>query len=388
MVALSVLTEVVLSALRLGATLVLPSSSPAAVAVSVFPWLSTQGLTQWLDAALTISFFLAPVVSWIGGMFAIMRSLESGSRWRLLGRVVALFIAKSLIPHTPVFVGADFEARNANWWEYAHAEIQARRERNADPDIGAVRLQNLQPALLQAAAARLARQRKGTTDVYAIGIASWSEQDVSVKEVDGALAALDRSLPIKDRTLRLVNNPGTVETVPLASRRNFAAAVHATAEAMDKNEDILLLFMTSHGGTGGLGLQLPGGRSAVLSGQEVKTTLDGEGIRNRVVIVSACYGGVFVEPLANDDTIVLTAADARSTSFGCAAGRDWTYFGDALFKQSLQPGMDFRRAFDHARVLIRGWEMMDRVPPSNPQGHFGPAVVKKLDPLFQAMAGQ
>jgi hypothetical protein len=31
---------------------------------------------------------------------------------------------------------------------------------------------------------------------------------------------------------------------------------------------------------------------------------------------------------------------------------------------------------------------MDRVPPSNPQGHFGPAVVKKLDPLFQAMAGQ
>jgi hypothetical protein len=97
---------------------------------------------------------------------------------------------------------------------------------------------------------------------------------------------------------------------------------------------------------------------------------------------------VFVEPLANDDTIVLTAADARSTSFGCAAGRDWTYFGDALFRQSLQPGLDFKRVFDHARVLIRGWEMMDRVPPSNPQGHFGPAVVKKLDPLFQSMAGQ
>src|SRR5262245_24151600 len=49
MVALSVLTEVVLSAIRLGATLVLPSSSPAAVAVSVFPWLSTHGLTPWLD---------------------------------------------------------------------------------------------------------------------------------------------------------------------------------------------------------------------------------------------------------------------------------------------------------------------------------------------------
>ena len=105
------------------------------------------------------------------------------------------------------------------------------------------------------------------------------------------------------------------------------------------------------------------------------------------MIVSACFGGVFVQPLANDDTIVLTAADARSTSFGCATGRDWTYFGDALFKQSLRPGTDFRRAFDHARILIRSWEMMDRLPPSNPQGQFGAALTAKLDPLFKSMAG-
>ncbi len=59
--------------------------------------------------------------------------------------------------------------------------------------------------------------------------------------------------------------------------------------------------------------------------------------------------------LANDDTIVLTAADAKSTSFGCAPERDWTYFGDAFFKKhSLRPGADFRRAFDNARVLIQG----------------------------------
>jgi hypothetical protein len=96
---------------------------------------------------------------------------------------------------------------------------------------------------------------------------------------------------------------------------------------------------------------------------------------------------VFVPPLASEDSIVLTAADAQSTSFGCATGRDWTYFGDALFKQSLRPGMDFRRAFDHARILIRSWEAMDRLPPSNPQGHFGAALTAKLDPVFKAMAG-
>jgi peptidase C13-like protein len=124
----------------------------------------------------------------------------------------------------------------------------------------------------------------------------------------------------------------------------------------------------------------------MLTPHELKSVLDGEGIKNRVVIVSACYSGKFVWPLANDDTIVLTAADAMSSSFGCAAGRDWTFFGDALFRQSIQPGTNFWRAFEHAKVLIRGWETMDRLPPSNPQAHFGPALMKKLEPVIEAAA--
>jgi hypothetical protein len=325
-------------------------------------------------------------------MFAILCSVEPEARLRLLGKAIALwaalFIAKGLVPHAPVFVGPSFELRNANWWEYARTKYLARGDTTADPDIGAARARDLQPALLQAAFARLAPQRKGTTDIYAIGVAGWAGQDVFVKEVDGALAAMEQILPIRDRTLRLINNAETIETTPLASRRAIAATVRAVGKAMDKVEDVLVLFMTSHGGQGGIALQLPGGDATVLSPQELRAMLDSEGIKNRVVIVSACFGGVFVEPLANDDTIVLTAADAHNSSFGCAAGRDWTYFGDALFRQGVRPGTDFKRAFDHARILIRSWEMMDRLPPSNPQGHFGPALVAKLDPVFKSMPGQ
>ena len=39
------------------------------------------------------------------------------------------------------------------------------------------------------------------------------------------------------------------------------------------------------------------------------------------------------------------------------------------------------------QLLIRSWEAMDRLPPSNPQGHFGAALTAKLDPVFKAMAG-
>jgi peptidase C13-like protein len=156
---------------------------------------------------------------------------------------------------------------------------------------------------------------------------------------------------------------------------------------MDKNNDVLVLVMTSHGERTGFALQLPGNRMTEFTPQQVASTLDSEGVKNRVVIVSACYSGIFVPPLANDDTIVMTASDDKNTSFGCAPERDWTYFGDALFKQSMQPGVDFQQAYDHARALIHGWELMDRVPPSNPQGHFGPALVAKLAPFFASPAG-
>jgi hypothetical protein len=146
--------------------------------------------------------------------------------------------------------------------------------------------------------------------------------------------------------------------------------------------------MTSHGEQTGFALQLPGAAVTDLTPQQVASTLDTEGIKNRVVIVSACYAGVFMQPLENDNTIVMTAADDKSTSFGCAPERDWTYFGDALFRQSLQRGTDFEHAFDHARILIQGWELMDRLPPSNPQAYFGPALVAKLAPLFQSGPGE
>jgi hypothetical protein len=166
--------------------------------------------------------------------------------------------------------------------------------------------------------------------------------------------------------------------------------VHAIGDVMDKDEDILILLMTSHGDQNGFALQLPGSGPTALTPQQVAATLDTEGIKNRVVIVSACYSGIFLPPLANDNTIVMTAADEKSTSFGCAPENDWTYFGDAMFRQSLQPGADFQHAFDHARILIQGWELMDHAQPSNPQGHFGAALVGKLAPFFASpqTAGQ
>ena len=302
------------------------------------------------------------------------------------GRVAALWAAllaiSAVVPHAPVFVARDFDIRSANLWEALLARL-------APPNVtGSVQseakdLERSQQALLQAEIAALAPPTKDATNIYALGIAGWAGQDVFLKELDGGLAAIGAALPIRGHSVRLANHLETEQSVPLANQRNFAAAVHAIGDVMNKDEDVLLLLLTSHGQPTGFGLRLPTELIVELTPQQVAATLDGEGIKNRIVIVSACYAGIFVPPLANDTTIVLTAADAKSTSFGCAPERDWTYFGDAFFRQSIRPGWDLQHAFDNARVLIQGWELMDQARPSNPQAHFGPVLVAKLAPFFR-----
>lgn len=241
-----------------------------------------------------------------------------------------------------------------------------------------------QRALLKSAAGRLTPQRRGVTDLYTIGVAGWADEDVFIKELDGALASLTKVLPIDGRVMRLVNRPDTVKSTPLASRDNVAAAMRAAGAVMDKGEDVLILFMTSHGTRGGFGLQLPGRPPVELAPRELAKIMDGAGIRNRVVIVSSCYSGTFVPPLANDNTIVVTASDARNPSFGCAPGREWTFFGDAFFNRALRPRVDLRSAFNRARITVSEWELAESLSPSNPQAHFGPALVEKLAPVFRS----
>ena len=91
----------------------------------------------------------------------------------------------------------------------------------------------------------------------------------------------------------------------------------------------------------------------------------------------------FVPVLKGPSTIIATAAADDRTSFGCQAGNDWTYFGDALinhaFRQPLPLDVQFRRAW----ALIAAAESRDNLTPSNPQFNIGAATSKWLNALDQ-----
>ena len=91
------------------------------------------------------------------------------------------------------------------------------------------------------------------------------------------------------------------------------------------------------------------------------------GVRHKAVVISACYSGVFIPPLAGPDALVITAADANHPSFGCQDGAKWTYFGDAFFNVALRKAKSVTDAFATARELVLKRELRERFQPSNPQ---------------------
>lgn len=83
------------------------------------------------------------------------------------------------------------------------------------------------------------------------------------------------------------------------------------------------------------------------------------GIRWKVIVVSACYAGGFIDSLKDDETLIMTAARRDRRSFGCSDDNDFTYFGRAYFKESLPVSNSFQDAFQRATRLVEQWERQE-----------------------------
>jgi hypothetical protein len=177
----------------------------------------------------------------------------------------------------------------------------------------------------------------------------------------------------------LINNPRTTLQSPIASVTSLQRTLIRVGRLMNRDEDILFLYLTSHGSDDHrFALEFWPLRLRDLEPAALRAMLDSAGIRWRVVVVSACYAGGFIEPLKDDRTLVITEADAHHTSFGCGAKSDFTYFGKAYFDQALRATYSFTAAFDAARLSIEAREQAEGRTRSNPQMYVGPEMARKL----------
>jgi hypothetical protein len=163
-----------------------------------------------------------------------------------------------------------------------------------------------------------------------------------MKEINAVSRLFQERFGTGGKTIRLVNNRKTLASSPVASVTSLRASLMRVAEVMDKDEDLLFLFLTSHGSqTHRFSLDLWPLQLQELEPARLRALLDESGIRNRVIIVSACYSGGFVNSLKDENTLVISASAVDKNSFGCSNEAEWTYFGKAYFDEALRKTHSF-----------------------------------------------
>ncbi|MDB5942200.1 MAG: putative rane protein [Ramlibacter sp.] len=372
---------------------VLPSPAPAGGTPAGVPaW-----FTLWMLAALPVT-VVASLLA-IADAHRAMPRLLAANAWAAWG-VYFLLIAWLLVAAVRLtsFFGVA-RVRQAilvlglaavfgvDAWQFTDRPWQLDTSKVEAPDTPRLELSQQtfenQQALWRKTVDALPAQRPGVTDVYGLVFAPYAREDVFLRE-SSMVAGL-----LKDRfdargVLHLLNNPATTQTHPWATPQNLERAIEALAGRMDRENDLLVVYMTSHGASD---FKLAASHWPLsvetVSPGELRAALDKAGIRHRVIAISACYSGGWIEPLASETTLVMTAADAIHTSYGCGRLSPLTFFGRAVFDEQLRKTHSFEKAFAAAVPLIRQREIEAGKQDgfSNPQISIG----EQIKPLLQSL---
>jgi hypothetical protein len=273
-----------------------------------------------------------------------------------------------LLPQTP-------------WYSTAAAQDGAATRFKLDQEVF-----EKQQALLAAQLDALPSSHQGgPAQLYGIVFAPYGSEDVFRRESEMVAGVLADRFNAKGRIVQLVNSPRTVATHAWATPLNLNRTVDAIAKRMDRDKDILVVYLTSHGASD---FRLAAWNWPLeveaLTPASLRAMLDAAGIKFRVIAISACFSGGWVDPLASDTTLVMTAADAQHTSYGCGRKSELTYFGRAVFDEQLRSGTrSFEEAFARAVPVIRDREQKAGKSDgfSNPQLRAGEEIRSALAAL-------
>lgn len=350
------------------------------------------GANLWIDAAAGIVHFLAghaprglrgPLSwaayylynGWLAACAGVAGARMLATTWPR--RLAAAAIAFVLVGYAQFAVEHDDRL-----WAKRPDPVASERQRYAA--VASEDVLYLQPRLLDSQLGALWPRREGRPNLYLVSVAGYADQDVFMREVNAVDALFAERFGTRGRSVKLVNNRATVRELPLATRTSLSWTLQRLGTLMDREEDILFLFLTSHGTRNTFSLEFPPLRLTDLSATELRQMLDESGIRNRVIVVSSCYSGSFIEALRDDRTLVMTASARDRNSFGCSNGADFTYFGKAYFDEALRGTDSFSEAFDRALPAIAAREKKEDYTPSDPQRYAGPGIGARLAALREA----
>ena len=239
-----------------------------------------------------------------------------------------------------------------------------------------------QPRLLQQALDRIDPSIPGKSDWYFMGVAGFSDQNVFRSEINKVRELFDVRFGTSGHSLALINNNYTWLDEPIATKTSILRGLKTIGQQMNADEDVLFLTLSSHGDENVIQLANPPLAMDNLDATWLREVLDASGIRWRVIVVSACYSGSFIDELASPTTVIITASAADKMSFGCTNSAEMTYFGQAFFAESLRENTSFSDAFKDAAYRVQERELYMGFEPSEPQMVIGSLMETAL-PAFE-----
>jgi hypothetical protein len=239
-----------------------------------------------------------------------------------------------------------------------------------------------QPTRVDAAVATVRPGDPAATEIFFVGFAGYGGQKVFAEEVKLAAGVVEGHFRTGSRSVLLLNDERDRDSAPLATESTLRRALRGVADRMALEDDVLFLALSSHGAPE-WELRVKLGRLPLpdLAPEEIDAALDDAGIRWRVIVISACYSGAYIDALRDPYTIVVTAAAPDRKSFGCRADRDLTYFGEAFYRDALPAAVSLRDAFTTAERAVGEREVAENFLPSKPMAHFGEEIERKLASL-------
>lgn len=239
-----------------------------------------------------------------------------------------------------------------------------------------------QPRLLQQALDRIDPSIPGKSDWYFMGVAGFSDQNVFRSEINKVRELFDVRFGTSGHSLALINNNYTWLDEPIATKTSILRGLKTIGQQMNADEDVLFITLSSHGDENIIQLANPPLAMDNLDATWLREALDASGIRWRVIVVSACYSGSFIDELASPTTVIITASAADKMSFGCTNSAEMTYFGQAFFAESLRENTSFSDAFKDAAYRVQERELYMGFEPSEPQMVIGSLMETAL-PAFE-----
>jgi hypothetical protein len=299
----------------------------------------------------------------------------------LLGRAVALWVPLGFFRHAAVeFFLMGVLAAQLWLLPQQDAWYADRDEDDSVLEIGGHEtLLYQQPRLLDGALHTLHPQRPGVSDLYFVGFAGYGWQDVFMKEMNTVRTLFDSRFDTRGHSLALINNAQTETSMPIATTTALQTALAHVGGLLDPEEDVLFLFVTSHGSDkpAYVSVDHDGLELTQLTPDRLKAALAATPIKWKVIVVSACYSGSFIPALKDDNTLVITASRADRNSFGCDAKNSMTDFGRAYFAEALKQTTSFTAAFKLASQRIAAREQAEGLTPSLPQISIGKAFAAR-----------